>query len=44
MGVLLSENNQKYFSEKYPIIYKSRLEKKDGSGYCYSNPIQIAFK
>ena len=44
MAQLLSEENAKYFDEKYPIIYKNKLEKKSGAGYYFSNAIEIAIK
>ena len=44
MSVLLNEDNSKYFSELYPIIYKNKIQKKTGEQYIYTNAIQIALK
>lgn len=44
MEYLLHDRNQKYFSERYPIIYKNKLLKRDGQGYFYTNAIENALK
>ena len=44
MKFLLSENNDKFFSEEYPIIYKNKMLKKDGHGHYYTNAIENALK
>ena len=44
MESLLSDENDQYFSEEYPIIYKNKMIKKDGSGYYYTNSIDNAIK
>jgi len=44
MESLLSEDNEQYFSEEYPIIYKNKMIKKDGKGYYYTNAIENALK
>ena len=44
MDSLLSEENDSYFSEEYPIIYKNKMQKKDGKGYYYTNAIDNALK
>ena len=44
MEYLLHDRNQIYFSEKYPIIYRNKLLKKDGKKYYYTNAIENALK
>ena len=44
MESLLSEDNEQYFSEEFPIIYKNKMLKKDGKGYYYTNAIENALK
>jgi hypothetical protein len=44
MSVLLNENNQEYFSELYPIIYKNKVPKRNGESFFYTNAIDIALK
>jgi hypothetical protein len=44
MDSLLAEENEQYFSEEYPIIYKNKMIKKDGKGYYYTNAIENALK
>jgi hypothetical protein len=44
MGVLLSKENSKYFTREFPVIYKNKMEKRDGSGYYYSNAIETALR
>ena len=44
MQSLLHDDNDKYFSEEYPIIYKNKMKKKDGNGYYYTNAIENALK
>jgi hypothetical protein len=41
---LLSEKNDKYFQKEFPVIYKNKMEKRDGSGFYYSNVIENALK
>lgn len=40
----MSSRNAKYFNEQYPIIYKNKLKKKSGTGYFYTNCIDVALK
>ena len=44
MELLLSEKNSKYFSAEFPVIYRNKMEKKDGINYYYSNAIDTAVK
>lgn len=44
MGALLGQENNAYFNEQYPIIYKNKIAKKDGKNYFYTNAIDIAIK
>ena len=44
MDSLLSKKNEQYYDEKYPIIYKNKLKKKNGKGNFYTNAIDIALK
>lgn len=44
MGILLSEDNSKYFTEEFPVIYKNKMEKRDGSGHFFSNAIETGLK
>ena len=44
MIALLNEDNNEYFSELYPIIYKNKISKKDGKNYYYTNAIEIGSK
>lgn len=44
MATLLSSDNAQYFNEKFPIIYKNKLKKKNGSGFFYTNSIDVALK
>ena len=44
MATLLSSDNAEYFNEKFPIIYKNKLKKKNGSGFFYTNSIDVALK
>lgn len=44
MDSLLAEENEHYFSEEYPIIYKNKMKKKDGKGHYYTNAIENALK
>ena len=45
MTHLLSEDNECYFSEEFPIIYKSKVEKKGGhKGNFITTPIDYALK
>jgi hypothetical protein len=44
MEILLDAKNDIYFSEKYPIIYKNKLLKRDGKKYYYTNAIENALK
>jgi hypothetical protein len=44
MGILLSVDNSKYFTEEFPVIYKNKMEKRDGSGYYFSNAIETSLK
>jgi hypothetical protein len=44
MEILLSDENSKYFSAEFPVIYKNKMEKKDGVNYYYSNAIDTALR
>ena len=44
MSCLLDESNSEYFDEKWPIIYKIKMNKKKGSGYFYTTAIDYALK
>ena len=44
MASLLSSDNSKYFNEEFPIIYKNKFKKKNGSGFYYTNSIDVALK
>jgi hypothetical protein len=44
MKSLLSEENEKFFSEEYPIMYKTKVAKKDGKNYYYTTAIDSALK
>lgn len=44
MEYLLHDRNQIYFSEKYPIIYRNKLPKKNGKSFYYTNAIDNALK
>jgi len=39
MEALLNDNNKEYFDEKYPIIYKNKIPKKQGHDYYYRTAI-----
>lgn len=43
MTCLLCPDNSAYFSEEFPIIYKNKALKKDGSGnFYYTNALVYA--
>jgi len=44
MTHLLSEDNECYFSEEFPIIYKNKVEKKGGKGFFFTTPIDYAIR
>lgn len=44
MASLLSSENSEYFNEEFPIIYKNKFKKKNGSGFYYTNSIDVALK
>jgi hypothetical protein len=44
MENLLSVKNEKYFQREYPVIYKNKVEKRDGSGYYFTNAIGTALR
>jgi hypothetical protein len=44
MKCLLADDNSQYFSEKYPIIYKNKIQKKSGNGFYYRTPISTALR
>jgi hypothetical protein len=44
MEHLLSDDNSKYFSEAFPIIYKNKVQKKHGKQHFYTTPIDYALK
>ena len=44
MSCLLDDSNSEYFDEKWPIIYKIKMNKKKGSGYFYTTAIDYALK
>ena len=41
---LLNDNNSPYFDEKFPIIYKIKMPKKNEADFCYRNPIDNALR
>ena len=41
---LLSEDNEEYFSEEYPVIYKNKILKKNGKDYFITSAIDTALK
>lgn len=43
-ALLFSKNNDDYFSEDYPIIYKNKIVKADKENYYYTNAIDIALR
>lgn len=44
MKYLLKSQNEKYFSEEFPIIYKNKAFKKDGASFYYTNALKYALK
>jgi len=44
MEALLNDNNSEYFDEKYPIIYKNKIPKKQGHDYYYRTAIDTAMR
>jgi hypothetical protein len=44
MSALLDPQNNKYFNELFPIIYKNKISKRDGKNFYYTNAIDIALK
>lgn len=44
MDSLLDRKNEKFFDEKYPVIYKNKFKKKNGRGFYYTNAIDLALK
>lgn len=44
MKSLLSSDNAAYFDEKYPIIYKIKMNKKKGKDFFYTTAIDYALK
>jgi hypothetical protein len=44
MRSLLSEDNSKFFSEEYPIMYKTKVAKADGKHFYYTTAIDVALK
>ena len=41
---LLADENQKFFNDKYPIIYQVKVAQKSGNEYDYTNAVEIALK
>lgn len=41
---LLSEDNEEYFSEEYPVIFKNKILKKNGKDYFITSAIDTALK
>ena len=41
---LFDDENSKYFSDEFPIIYKNKILKKTNEDYYYTNAIDIALK
>lgn len=44
MKSLLNTDNANYFDEKYPIIYKVKMNKKKGKKFFYTTAIDYALK
>ena len=44
MKSLLNTENSEYFDEKYPIIYKVKMNKKKGKKFFYTTAIDYALK
>jgi len=44
MAHLLSEDNERYFSEEFPIIYRVKVQKKGGKSHFFTTPIDYAIK
>ena len=44
MQSLLSDKNEHLFSAEFPIMYKSKVQKKDGKGFYYTTAIDSALK
>ena len=41
---LLDDANEEYFEQKYPVIYRNKLIKKNSKNHYYNSPIDIALK
>ena len=44
MSALLCDVNKEYFDEKYPIIYKNKIPKKQGHDFYYRTAIDTALR
>ena len=45
IGHLLSSDNEQYFDEKFPIIYKTKIQKKNNKkAYYFNSAIDYALK
>jgi hypothetical protein len=44
MESLLGEANESYFSEEFPIIYKNKVQKRDGKSHFFTTAIDYALK
>ena len=41
---MLGDENEKYFDEKFPIIYKNKIPKKHGKNFYYRTAIDNALR
>ena len=41
---ILDDANEQYFEQKYPVIYKNKIKKKNSESYYFNSPIDIALK
>lgn len=44
MAILMSDENQQYFNETFPIIYKNKVQKKGGKSHFFTTAIDYALK
>jgi hypothetical protein len=44
MFYLLAEKFNEHYSDKFPMFYKNKIQKKGDHGYFYRNAIESAFK
>ena len=41
---ILEDVNEKYFDDKFPVIYKNKIKKKTNDNYFITSPIDVALK